>query len=159
MASYLDKLKEREGNRNRVEQKEIYMNNISNTLGIWADNLRGDEVEFTLEVAEYLKSVPWAKKMLDDPQIKEALKVHKLAELDAATIKRIKAALFEVRFAFALYDLNVEYEYCCLKNGGSVDFKINVNPNILIELTSLRESDEMKLATKKFDPSVLQGQV
>lgn len=123
-------------------------------LGCWTDPLSDYETTFSKEAAKKLEDkAPWAKKLLCDPKIRNAINIEQNESRTPTETKQIKAALFEVRFAYALYlaGLTAEYEYKTGVANSTVDFKLNSDPNWLIELTSLRESKAVKDATLKSD--------
>ena len=118
--------------------------------GILSDNLTDREVTFTKKAAESLSNVDWARKLLKSNKIARALAVTPNRNRSYDDTNEIKSALFEVRFAYAIYKagLNAEYEFSSNMKGSTVDFKVIGNTNWLIELTSLRESSAVKDNTK-----------
>lgn len=125
---------------------------IEDGIGVFTDDLSETEVIYSKQIADELRQVPWAQKLFRDIKIERALQVQKDPNMSYASLNEIKSALFEVRFAYALYkkNFNVEYEKKTGVCGYSVDFTVIDKGNSwLIELTSLRESEAVKKATSQ----------
>lgn len=123
-------------------------------LGKFTDPFSVAEIEYSKKAAEELSNVDWAKKILSDKKISTALKVEKNIDRTWDEFSSIKSALFELRFAGSLHKMgfNVEYEAATGVGKSTVDFKVPYDSSIwLIELTSTRESDTVKKATKTKD--------
>lgn len=122
-----------------------------NKAGWFTDYLSEKEVSFSLEAAKKLQACPWAKTLLKEQKITRAIKKleqHKHGkEFNQDERGEIKSTLFEIRFAYNIFTLGLtaEYEH---RNGvgkSSTDFKVIKDGNTwLIELTSCRESNEVK---------------
>jgi hypothetical protein len=117
--------------------------------GLWADPLTAEEVTFTKQACHALSNVAWAKPLLSEAKISRALNCvpDDCRALDV--LLEIKSALFEVRFAYAIYVVNFtgKYEHKTGVGGSSVDFSIfgkDGQRNWLVELTSLHESGAAK---------------
>ena len=116
----------------------------------WTDILTTDEYMFSQEVANELKKVDWAKDILNDIKIKRALEVD--VQSDLYNIREAKAALFELRFAYAIHNagLTAKYEVKPFEPGqgnSSIDFFVDdskTQKKWLFELTSLSTSDAVK---------------
>ncbi len=82
-----------------------------------------------------LKSVPWARKIIKNIDTNGGLK-------DPRTI----GYLFELRFAHELYlnKYTPTHEYPTGMANSTIDFFLAQNPNLLIELVSVNESDYVK---------------
>lgn len=122
--------------------------------GWFTDYLSQNEVDFSKEAANQLQGVPWARKLLKESKIKNALDVQPSLQRAYSELNEIKSALFEVRFAFAIHlkNLIAEYEFSAGVDKSSIDFKVQEGNNFwLIELTSLRESDAVKDASTTND--------
>ncbi|VEG91212.1 hypothetical protein [Legionella spiritensis] len=116
----------------------------------WTDGLSTDEVYFSIQSAQKLRTLGWTKKLLNDKKISHALQVQSDPKRTYSDLNEIKSALFEVRFAYALHTARLEasYEFRTNVANTSVDFKVQrQNATWLIELTSLRESNAVKEAT------------
>lgn len=97
-----------------------------------------------------LKNIPWAEKLLKDDKIQRAVSLKRKPK-KASKLFEAKSALFELRFAGLIHSLNLtaEYEYKTGLGNSSVDFKIKKNNKTwLVELTSLKESKEVKKNTR-----------
>lgn len=119
--------------------------------GSCSDTLNEDEVNYTKECACTLSHTSHWCDFLNNEQIERAVNVEKNKNRTAAELISIKSALFEVRVAFLIHSsgLNVEYEYSANPNNDkSIDFKVSGNKlknfNLLIEISSLRESELQK---------------
>lgn len=133
------------------------MTNYNDTLGFFTDHLSQEEVDFCKNAAEVLRiNAPWATKLLNDPKIARAINITKDKNRSASDTKQLKAALFEVRFAYGLYQIGytADYEYLAGIGNSTVDFKVNNDPTWLVELTSLREGEAVKAATNKNDKDI-----
>ncbi|MBX9586559.1 MAG: hypothetical protein K2X50_04805 [Gammaproteobacteria bacterium] len=113
----------------------------------------GNEVEFSISASKMLRekdSGRWDS-FLNDSKIKKAISIEKDINRPSSETKLIKAALFEVRIAYALSQLNlpIQYEYSTNMGNTKVDFMLSNTNKWLIELTSLREGEEVKKATHK----------
>lgn len=118
--------------------------------GKFTDYLSRNEVINSQEYAAILaKSGNWDV-FLKTNNIKNALNIKQDPERTFDELNSIKSALFEVRFAHLIHqlELTAEYEFNLNIHGNkksqqpkTIDFKINVleNTNILVELSSLRE--------------------
>ena len=113
----------------------------------WTDILTTDEYMFSQEVSKELKEVTWTKDILNNTKIKNALEID--VHSDLYDIREAKAALFELRFAFAIHNagLTAQYEYKTGQDGSSIDFFVH-DPSTqrkwLFELTSLSISNAVK---------------
>lgn len=108
----------------------------------------GNEVEFSIWASKMLRekdSGRWDS-FLNDSKIKKAISIEKDINRPSSETKLIKAALFEVRIAYALSQLNlpIQYEYSTNMGNTKVDFILSNTNKWLIELTSLREGEEVK---------------
>lgn len=127
---------------------------VKQELGKFTDFFSVDEIEYSKKAAEELRNADWAKKILSDKKISTALKVEKNMDRTYDEFSSIKSALFEIRFADGLHKIgfNAEYEAATGVGRSTVDFKVPYDSSIwLIELTSTRESDTVKEATKTKD--------
>ncbi|MCK4608459.1 MAG: hypothetical protein KAT71_03175 [Gammaproteobacteria bacterium] len=125
-------------------------------IGKIKDYLSLDEVENSKKYAEILaKSGKWGAFLADD-KIDKAINVTLNLSVTFDELNSIKSALFEVRFAYLIHQsgLTAEYEFNPNPNKNkkgqkqkSIDFKLcyaSKNINLLIELSSLRESNIQK---------------
>ncbi len=119
---------------------------------MWADTLTTEEVKATLKAVDELASVRWASSLLESTRpILDRLRVG-LADKDAYRAHPLKPSeksfLFEIRFARALADagLIASYEYNAGVGNSTVDFYVDLDPPLLVELVSLHESDAFKTA-------------
>lgn len=129
------------------------MTEKKDNLGLFSDHLIGEEVAFSKEAYRIILEEGdkcW-EKFLSDQKIKTAISVKQDSGLTAPQTKAIKAALFEVRIAYALFKLKspVQYEYSANIGNTTVDFMLRDSHKWLIELTSLREGEEVKKETHK----------
>ena len=118
--------------------------------GCFADYLIQDEVVFSKIAAKELEKILWAKKLLEEPKVTRAIQTEPDNNRKYSDLNEIKSALFEIRFAYSVYKsgLIAEYECNCGLGDTSIDFKIeDSNYTWLIELTSCRESSEVKKNT------------
>jgi len=119
--------------------------------GMFSDPLTIPEVMSGKRIYDELKKIVWAKKLLNDNKVKTAISCKPNSRRKVSELFAIKSALFELRFAGLIHSLNLtaEYEYKTGVGGSSVDFKIEKNKKQwLIELTSLKESIEVKKNTR-----------
>ena len=126
------------------------------TIGVWSDRLRTDEVDFTQKIITSFESQNnWTSQLLNDAKIRNMLALLECPKhMNTDNIKAVKAALFEIRIANAIYQSGYNAIYEC-KTGvdkTSVDFLIHCDENKgqhnwLVELTSLRDSEDIKQAT------------
>jgi hypothetical protein len=126
------------------------------TIGVWSDELRADELDFTKKIITSFKSQNnWTSQLLNDAKIRSmrALLEHP-KNMSIDNRKAVKAALFEIRIANAIYQsgYNAIYEYKTGIDKTSVDFLIHGDKSKgqhdwLVELTSLRDSEDIKQAT------------
>lgn len=122
--------------------------------GVFFDPLTKSEVANGKKTYESLKDVNWAKKLLNDNKIKKSISIKPNSCRKVSDLFMIKSALFELRFAGLINSLNLiaEYEYKTGVGYSSIDFKIEKDKKTwLIELTSLKESKEVKKNTKVKD--------
>lgn len=126
------------------------------TIGVWSDELRADEVDFTQKIITSFKSQNnWTSQLLNDAKTRSILALLEHPKnMSTDNRKAVKAALFEIRIANAIYQsgYNAIYEYKTGVDKTSVDFLIHGNKNKgqhdwLVELTSLRDSEDIKQAT------------
>lgn len=113
----------------------------------WTDILTTEEYIFSQEVAKQLEEVAWAKNIFEDTKIERALKVD--IHSDLYNIREAKAALFELRFAFAIHNagLTAKYEFGTGQGNSSVDFFVDdpkTQKKWLFELTSLSTSNAVR---------------
>lgn len=120
---------------------------------MWADSLKTEEVTATLDAANQLGSVAWAKPLLARAaSILDRLRIG-LTDKDAYRANPVTPAetsfLFEIRFACALANagLKATYEYAAGVGTSTVDFRVELDPPWLVELVSLHESDAFKAAS------------
>lgn len=109
---------------------------------MWND-LSSAEVHLSDEAITALRSVPWAAQLL--------------ARLDTSkqTKDQDRALLFEIRFAYSLYQAGhvAQYEYAGGVGTSTIDFRVVTRDyEWLIELVSLFESDAVKGATEQIGP-------
>lgn len=129
----------------------------SQQFGCWSNILTDREYTFSKQAGEILRGVPWALKMLQEDKVKRALE-HEFYPYEQL-IGTTKSALFEVRFARALYESNlvVKYEYKTGVGSSSVDFSVQKEgenqAKWFIELTSLLKSEAIKESTQKHQNS------
>lgn len=127
----------------------------SKELGCWDNHVTDREYGFSKEAGEILKNAPWAKAMLETKPIQQALE-HRTYPYKQS-VETTKSALFEIRFARALYEagLTVEYEHQTGLGQSSVDFRVSKPENSdikwLIELTSLDKSEAIKEAVNEHE--------
>jgi hypothetical protein len=126
------------------------------TIGVWSDELRADELDFTQKIITSFKSQNnWTSQLLNDAKIRSTLALLEHPKnMSTDNRKAVKADLFEIRIANAIYQsgCNAIYEYKTGVNKTSVDFLIHGDENKgqhdwLVELTSLRDSEDIKQAT------------
>lgn len=122
--------------------------------GSWSDNLNSEEVIYSKKCANELSHINSWNTFLNSPQIKTAIYLEADHNRSYEELISLKSALFEIRFAYLIQksELSAKYEYKADTNGNkTVDFCVFGNTigskNILIELSSLRESDIQKNAT------------
>ena len=123
------------------------MNNIESLF----DFIGQDELEFTQKCYEKLISSKKWDSFINDKRIKNIFNICTKKNTSPGERQSIKAHLFEIRVANFLNNCNLvaNYEINSLDNK-SVDFRIS-DYNILLELTSLRESESQKNKTQKSD--------
>ena len=109
---------------------------------MWSDTLTVQEAEYTKRVLAALKTMPWARPLVN--------RISTAGGLRAKTMP----LLFEARFAFELYRVGVEseYEYAAGEGDSTVEFRIPTSPEWLVELVSIRPSQAIKRATRKTGP-------
>lgn len=137
-----------------ANKAEVELENID--AGKWADELTRDELENTKKFArELAKSNEW-NNFLSDAKVKNAINSHINNSRTFSQLNTIKSALFEIRFSYLIHQSGLKAEYEFNPNNyykKTVDFKVlvneNKNINLLIELSSLRESDIQKEKTWK----------
>jgi HipA-like protein len=107
--------------------------------------LSQEELEFSQKAGGELKKAPWALGMLNQKPIAQALAYS--PPHPPQNEQSIKRTLFEIRFAYAIYQggLQAEYEFKAGVGDSSVDFRVygqhkKGKPEWLIELTSLAQS-------------------
>jgi transcriptional regulator with XRE-family HTH domain len=113
----------------------------------WTDILTTDEYIFSKKSAKKLEEVEWAENVLKDIKIKNALNVD--IHSDLYKIREAKAALFELRFAYAIHNagLTAKYEFKTGQGNSSIDFFVDdpkTQKKWLFELTSLSTGDAVR---------------
>jgi len=106
---------------------------------MWSDCLRTAEVHRTEKAISDLSSVSWAKPVLSRLENAGGIKAENMP------------LMFEVRFAQELHHAGItaEYEYNAGVGDSTVEFRLNTNPEWLIELVSIRTSNAAKRAIRK----------
>ncbi len=121
---------------------------LSKKAGIFTDPLTMEEVNFSKKAGKELEQLEWTKDLLNESKIISALNAKPTDNRSYSSLNAIKSALFEIRFAYSIYNagLIAEYEYTAGIGDTSVDFRCTDGNNViwLIELTSLRESVAVK---------------
>lgn len=116
--------------------------------------LRQDDINLTLQIIKKLKNIPWSNIMFRTINPQNLLDSISKGSLTNEQILQLRANFFEFRIAYVIHRAGflAEYEYKVGIGNSSVDFGVyiepdNHSPKILIELTSLRDSDNVKRNT------------
>jgi len=106
---------------------------------MWSESLTADEVSFTKNAIESLKSTDWGASV-----------VHRL-EVAGGVKPENMPLMFEVRYAYELNRKGVtaQYEYGAGVGDSTVEFKISNGVTWLVELVSIRTSQAAKRAIKQ----------
>ena len=104
-----------------------------------ADRLNTKEAHRTENAIADLSNVTWAEPLLSRLNKADGIKSENMP------------LMFEVRFAHELYraGITAEYEYSAGVGDFTIEFRLNTNPEWLIELVSIRTSDAAKRAIRK----------
>lgn len=122
---------------------------------MWADSLTTEEVRGTFGAIDQLSGLTWAAPLLSRTKpIVDRLRAG-LADKKAYHANPLQPSdvsfLFELRFARALADagLSAQYEHGAGVGNSTVDFCVEFDPQWLVELVSLHDSQAIKAASWK----------
>lgn len=123
-------------------------------IGVWSDRLTKEEVDFTQKILVSSQN-SWLNQLVENNKIKRTLELLKNPKnMSSRDIKAAKADLFEIRIAYAIHQSGYSaiYEHKTGVGDYSVDFfiydnKIKEQHDWLVELTSTRDSEDVKQNT------------
>jgi hypothetical protein len=106
---------------------------------MWTDSLTTKEAEYSEEAIRALRSVHWAVPLIQ--------RIDHAGGISSA----VMPLLLEARVAYALLQLGMspDYEYAPIAGAKTIDFRVKGDPEWLIEVFSLGESDAVKGATRE----------